>query len=253
MKLPDLLPLYFVKVDGVTVTGYGTLRSPLSVPILSTPPSDPTAKFLIGTGVWDNKLGTSTNYSAWDSTGHQTMSGNARPWRDELTDALNIKTTGTGVALNTADNTVEFSAVAAYANDYLYLNVQLNHDKDLSSSIYPHIHFFQKSNAVPNFVIQYRWQKSLGEKVTSWSILKCNTLAEAYSGTTKNNIAYCTPIAPPTGSGLSDIVQFRVGRDTGNVSGLFTGADPFAGVAGVLAVDIHFQINSFGSTDEYIK
>jgi hypothetical protein len=201
----------------------------------------------------NGSIGALPNYTMWDTTGHQTMGGEARPWRDELTDALNIRSTGVGVATNNTENTVEFVAAALSANDYIYMNVQLNHDKDLASLIYPHIHFFQGSNAVPNFLVQYRWQKNLGEKVTSWTSLKCNTLAAAYSGTTKNNIAHSVGIAPPTGSTLSDIVQFRISRDTANVTGLFAGADPYTGTVGILAVDIHFQINSLGSTDEYTK
>lgn len=198
-------------------------------------------------------IGSSTSNYNFDETGHQEMQGDARPWRDELTDALNIRVTGTGVATNNTENTVEFTDTAQMANDYLYLNIQLNHDKDLSSSIYPHIHFFQGSNAVPNFLISHRWQASLGEKVTAWTSLVCNVLAQAYSGTTKNNIAHSAAINPPAGSGLSDIVQFRIMRDTDNDSGLFVGADPYSGPVGVLAFDVHFVINSMGSTEEYVK
>lgn len=198
--------------------------------------------------------GTSPNYTTWDSTsGHQTMTGDARPWRDELRDALSIRSTGTGVSQNNTESTVDFTSTAVAANDYLFLNVQLNHDKDLTASIYTHIHFFQASNAVPNFLLQYRWQVNGGSKVTSWTNLKCNTLAFAWGSGTRNNIAYSSPITVPSGTTLSDIVQFRICRDTANVSTLFAGADPYSGSVGITAFDIHFMTNSLGSDTEYTK
>jgi hypothetical protein len=199
-------------------------------------------------------LGTSPNYTTWNATsGHVTMFGDARPWRDELGDALSLRSIGTRVTQNASESTVEFTSLAAAATDYLFLNVQLNHDKDLAASIYPHIHFFQESNAVPNFLLQYRWQVNGGSKVTSWTNLKCNTLAVAWGSGTRNNIAYSSPITVPAGTTLSDIVQFRICRDTANVSTLFAGADPYSGTVGITAFDVHFMINSFGSDTEYTK
>lgn len=203
-------------------------------------------------------IGSSSHKTTFDATGHQTMTGDARPWRDQTTDAINIRIRGTGIAENYTESAMGFQTDADYPDDYLYLNIQLNHDKDLTGSIYPHIHFFQAENHVPNFLIAYRWQKNLGEKVTEWTLLKCNTLAEAYSGTTKNNIAMSTPIAIPAGgSQISDIIQFKIYRDTTDDSDLFLagagGADTYTATVYVTAFDVHFMINSLGSTDEYSK
>ena len=193
------------------------------------------------------------NCTTFDSSGHQTMRGDARPWRDELTDALNIKTVGTRATVNASENTVEFTNLAQIATDYCHLNIQLNHDKDTTASIYPHIHFFQDNNAVPNFLLQYRWQVNGGAKVTSWTNLICNTLAFTYTSGTINQIAYSAAIAPPVGSDLSDIVQFRICRDTDNDSTLFAGADPYTGTVGFSAFDVHFMLSSIGSDTEYNK
>jgi hypothetical protein len=197
--------------------------------------------------------GTETDIQTFGADGHQTMGGNARPWRDQLTDALNLKVQGNGLALNVSESTVEFATNADYPTDYLYCNVQLNHDKDLTASIYPHIHFFQAQNAIPNFLLEYRWQVNLGAKVTSWTKLKCTTLAKSYTSGTINNIAYSTPIAVPAGTTLSDIVQFRIYRDTTNDSTSFTGADPYSAEVGITAFDIHFMVDSLGSNEEYVK
>lgn len=200
----------------------------------------------------DFTIGPPADQPAFDATGHQTMKGDARPWRDELSDAINLKSQGVGVSVNATESVVEFIHTAQM-NDYLFANVQLNHDRDPISEIHAHIHFFQAENAVPNFMLQYRWQINGGAKTTAWTPIKCNTLAFPYSSGTIHQIAGGANITPPVGTQLSDIIQFRVIRDHDNASTLFTGEDPYTATVGVLAFDIHFQTNSIGSTDEYTK
>jgi hypothetical protein len=189
----------------------------------------------------------------FQGSGHQTMEGNARPWRDELADAINLRQTGAGVSINNTEGVVEFTTGALYTNDYMFCNPQLNHDKDLESAIYPHLHWFQDRNAVPNFILLYRWQKNGLAKVTSWTPIKCNNIAVPYTTGTILQIAYSDPIPVPTGTGLSDIVQFRIARDNANNSGIFDGLDTFNATVGILAFDLHFMINSLGSNEEFIK
>lgn len=213
-------------------------------------------KAVVVTADGDIKLGDeSTNYTMFDDTGHQTMLANARPWRDELQDAINIKNTGTpGVNVDPAEATVTFTHTAGLT-DFLFCNVQLNHDRDLTSKIYPHIHFFQAEDAAPNFMLQYRWQKNGAAKVTLWTDLKCNTLVHAYSAGIHQIATTAAGIAVPSGTTLSDIVQFRIIRDHSNDNSghIFAGDDPYTATVHVLAFDVHLQIDSLGSTDEYTK
>lgn len=196
------------------------------------------------------------NYTKFDNTGHQTMAGDARPWRDETGDALALQKTGSGVSFNLSDGTVDFATNAQMASDYVIKNVQLNHDRDPTTNIYPHIHFFQAENSVPNFLLQYRWQVNGSTITTSWTSLKCNTLAFSYSSGTIHQIASTAAgIAVPGGTTISDIVQFRICRDTDNDSGEFgaPGNDPYSVTVGILSFDVHIQLNSTGSTDQYGK
>jgi hypothetical protein len=209
------------------------------------------------------KFGGANDYFQIDGTGHVTFAGDARPWRDELGDALSIKVQGVGISTDLAESVVNFDFNAAYnANpslaDFLYKNVQMNHDKDLSATVYPHIHWFQAKDYTPNLLFQYRWQINGGAKTTSWTFLKCDNLAYAYTaGTTIHQISFSAGIPAPVGSALSDIIQFRIYRDTTNAAAQFTGTCPYntAGNAsvGVLSFDVHIQINSLGSNEEYIK
>lgn len=198
-------------------------------------------------------LGSTDHNTMFDSSGHQTMEGNARPWRDELGDAISLQQTGPGISRNAAEATVDYSTVANLA-DYLYTNVQLNHDKDLTANIYPHIHYIQNSSNVPNFLLRYRWQVDGGTWSTSWNNIICNNTAHAYTaGSTIHQIAYTTSISAPVNAHLSDIVQFRVIRDTTNATALFTGIDPYTETVSISAFDVHFQINSLGSDNEFTK
>lgn len=209
------------------------------------------------------EVGDDINYTHFDEDGHQTMFGDARPWRDELGDALAIKVQGTGISTDLTESVVNFDFNAAYnANpalaDFLYKNVQLNHDKDLSSMVYPHIHWLQAKNYAPHFLLQYRWQINGGLKTTAWTFLKCNALAFPYTiGTSMHQISYSAGIAVPPGSNLSDVIQFRIYRDTTNAALQFVGNCPYNtggnASAGVLSFDCHFMINSLGSNEEYIK
>jgi len=183
-------------------------------------------------------------------------------FKDELGDILSIQRSGAGITLNLAEATIDFDSNAAYnANpalaDMLYKNVQLNHDRNLSSAILPHLHWFQAKNYSPNFLFQYRWQINGGAKVTAWTFLKCNLLAFTYTAGTIHQISYSLPISAPGGSNLSDIVQFRIYRDTGNTSGQFTGNCPYntGGNAScpVMSFDVHLEIDQIGSTEEYVK
>ena len=180
------------------------------------------------------------------------MEGTARPWRDELVDVLSLKVLGTGISENAAEATIDITT-AADTSDYLYGNVQLNHDKDLAASIYPHIHWFQAEDNTPNFLLQYRWQINGGAKTTSWTNLVCTSLVHTYVSGTIHQIAYSSAISVPVGTTLSDIVQFRIIRDNDNDSTEFGDTDPYTATVSIMHFDIHFQINSLGSDDEYTK
>jgi len=200
------------------------------------------------------KLGDgATNFTQFDSTGHQKMYGTARPWRDALGELLTKKTVGLRITDNAVEGTSDYADNCVAADDYKITNLQLNHDKDLTSDIHPHIHWFQSSANVPNWLLQYRWQVNGAAKVTAWTDLKCNTAVYVYTAGTILQKCTSAAIAVPVGTSLSDIVQFRVCRDTANVSTLFAGADPLAGDAAALSFDCHLQMNSIGSDDEYTK
>jgi len=204
------------------------------------------------------------DFSYFDMSGFLTFTGDARPWRDQLSDSLNLQRSGPGVSTDITESTVDFAYNATYnatfsLADALFCNIQLNHDKDLSVNLYPHIHWIQAKDYAPNLLLEYRWQVLGGIIQTTWTKLACNVPEYTYTpGTSLHQMSHpSASISVPVGSNISDIVQFRIYRDTGNASSVFAGSDPYNtggnATVSVLAFDVHFQINSIGSTERNVK
>lgn len=204
---------------------------------------------------WWSRLhvGTGINYSDWNVDGYQTMGGLGRPWRDALGELQGAKKIGVRIADNLTEGTVTFADTCIITTDWVALSFQFNHDRDESAEVSPHLHWFQASANVPNWMIEYRWQVLGGAKTTGWTRLKCNTTIFTYTTGTIHQLCESADITPPTGSKISDILQMRLTRDTNNASGLFTGVDPLTGNASALMLDIHIQMNALGSAEEYSK
>ena len=197
-----------------------------------------------------NKFGSLTDYLQIDASGHLTLVGNATVFDDEKGDILSLRVEGPGVSANVTESTVDFLRTANLS-DYIYTNVQMSHRWKIGSVVYPHIHYFQTVAGIPNFLLQYRWQTNGGVKTTAWTNYKCNTAAFTYTAGTIHQIAHDSGITPPVGSGLSDIIQFRIIRDVANSSGVFAGTDPDGSVVGIISFDVHTERDKLGSNSEY--
>jgi hypothetical protein len=199
------------------------------------------------------KIGNATNNSEFEADGTMKFNGNATVFDDMLGDITRTKTVGTRVTLDDTENTLNFTSSAALT-DYVFINFQMPHRWKVGTTLYPHIHWEQNANNVPNWLIQYRWQINGSAKTTAWTNYKCNTSnAFTYVSGVLNQISYGGGLTPPVGAGLSDIIEIRLIRDTSNTSTVFTGSDPYSGTASVTTVDIHYQIDTLGSRTEYSK
>lgn len=199
------------------------------------------------------KIGDSTNNIEFGATGTITLHGSATVYDDVTYDAIALQQTGPGISINNAEGTVNYTTAANQA-DYMYVNSQMPHARMNGAMIFPHIHFFQAENNIPNFALQYRWQLNGGTKTTAWTAIKCNTPAFTYASGTLNQIVHpVTGITPPVGDNVSDIVQFRVLRDTTNALGLTYAADPYTATVNVIQFDCHIEKDGWGSESEYTK
>jgi len=194
-----------------------------------------------------------TNGLTVESDGTIKFDGTATVFDDMFADITKVKVQGTGLTSNEAELTIDFS-VAAQLDDYAIVVYQMSHKWKGGSPINPHFHWVQASNSVPNFLIQYRWQKNGQSKTTAWTNHKCNTSnAFIYSSGSLNQITFGADIISPANYGISDVIQVRILRDTQNASGVFTGLDPYSGTVAISSVDFHFEIDTEGSRTEYGK
>jgi hypothetical protein len=198
-------------------------------------------------------FGNSTSYATFEEDGTLIFEGDAKTYRDELGDVTKLKIVGIAIAEDTTDGVVNISTQADLSS-FLYCNVQLNHDRDVTAPVYPHIHWFQSSGNAPNLLFQYRWQSNGAEKTTTWTDLKSNALAHPYSSGIIHQISYSTVgILATTGVNVSDIVQFRIIRDTQNASTQFSSTDNYSLPVSLLSFDVHVLQDSIGSRTEYLK
>jgi hypothetical protein len=196
------------------------------------------------------KFGGVSDYFSIEVDGSIEMVGLATVYDDLVAAVSGIVTSGPGVSTNAAEQTIDFVSTANLS-DYAWTAYQLKHAWKPGSVIQPHIHWEQNSANVPNWLMRYRWQINGGIKTTAWTDFKCNTPVFTYVSGTLNQICAGVGITPPAGYNISDILQVRVFRDTGNASTRFTGADPMTGTASVTSLDCHLEFNRLGSRTEY--
>lgn len=194
-----------------------------------------------------------TDGVAIETDGTIRLDGAATVFDDMFGDISKVKVKGTRVVLNDAENTIDFASNASLT-DYALVVYQMSHKWKMGSGIYPHIHWVQESNAIPNFLIQYRWQKNGEAKTIGWTNYICNTAnAFNYVSGSLNQITHGSAITPPAGYGISDVIQIRILRDTANGSTVFSGADPYTGTVAISSVDCHIEIDTEGSRGQYTK
>ena len=130
------------------------------------------------------------------------------------------------------------------ATQILFLNCQFPHRWLLGSRVYPHVHWHQAANQVPVFKIDYKWIE-IGEAVpANWSTYTMGTAVKTYPGSgTIHQLNAGAAGIDGTGFGLSSIMQIKLYRDD----------TVYTGNALATSFDIHIEIDSFGSNEEYIK
>jgi len=142
----------------------------------------------------------------------------------------------------------------ATGTDALYFVVQLPHSWKEGTTIYPHIHWIPQVNGAANangvvWELEYTWANN-GETFVTTPVITASTISPALSGNLVAKTHYITPLGtgiPATGKKISSMLVCRIARLGGDSS------DTFAGTAGVLEIDFHYQLDTFGSREEYVK
>lgn len=213
----------------------------------------------------DTRLGSdpTTNYTKFDSTGHQVMVGTAKPWDDLRVEPV-ARTTGanaptfrqwfddSGIGDTGSTRGVylyEFDNAVGGSEKELFFTMQMPHAWD-DGEVHLHVHWIAESTAATSKVrwgLEYTWAAVHGTFPATQTIIYADTPESGDTGTTagKHQITEFAALNPP--DGLSTIIIGRLFRDSAN------GADTYTGDAGLLYIDAHFQLSTLGSTDEYTK
>lgn len=204
----------------------------------------------------NNKFGDpqNGNFTGFEDDGTMVFNGTATVYDDILNQLIGqrLESPSSRITQNTAEGSVVF-ATNTELTDYVVMNIQISHSWKMGTDLYPHLHWWQAQNNVPNWLLQYRWQRNGQAKTTAWTSVKMNTNAFTYSSGTLCQISGFPAITPPSNYSISDILQCRVLRDNANTSGLFAGADPYTGSVSAVNFDSHYIRDMGGSRQEYSK
>lgn len=196
----------------------------------------------------------STNITKFGSDGFMRAYGDASGF-DDLQNQLigqKLEVPGSKITQNSAESSITF-ATGTPITDYVSMSVQMQHSAKTGAVIYPHIHWWQGSSNRPNWYVLYRWQYGSIAKTTTWTQTTRIGEAFTYAAGTINQITNFTAITPTSDQKLSDIVQFRLTRDSNNTSASFASTDVYSGTVDAVSFDFHFEKDTLGSNSEYQK
>jgi len=200
-------------------------------------------------------VGDGTNRFSVTTDGTVRLSGNATAWKDMVGNLLGqrLNSTSGKVDYDWDDNCLTFNSGGslAVAADRVQWNQQIDHQYKVGEVTFkPHVHYFQavSSGAITPFVLslQYRLQRNGSAKTTDWTTITCTSgTDDIYDYSASEDDTYCQ-IAVfddiEVECGLSDTLQFRMAR-----------TDSETGDMQVYFVDLHGEVDSFGSDTQYGK
>jgi len=185
-------------------------------------------------------------YLSIDSSGNVTLNNDATVWDD-------LRVAGSAVRVG-ASSPPDFETfkggISIYwfspiALEEIHFMAQLPHSYKHGTGLRPHIHWVPRTVNTGNvdWFLEYTWA-NIGDEFPP-------PLTVIASGSASGTIGYHQLSAFPEISGssqhLSSMLVCRLYRDGGQ------GDDTFTGDAGFLEFDFHYQIDSLGSSLEYLK
>lgn len=200
-----------------------------------------------------------TNYLSIADDGTVALHGTATTYDDLRVDGSRVQNSGV-----TAPSWAVFVG-GLYANIFenaktqnVYFSVQMPHAWKQGTDLGAHVHWSTKSTAPLTttvvWTLEYQWV-NIGDNFN----LSANSTISGFTVLTNANINSdntlavgehaITPVGTisGTGKGLSSVLICRLYRE-GTVTN-----DTYSGDAALLSVDFHYQIDSFGSSQEFVK
>lgn len=168
-------------------------------------------------------------------------------YSDTYWEDLNVPLTTTKVgALNKPDfdyTNIGFLFPQNDASEIIYFIVQMPHRWKQGTAIYPHIHWQQSADQTPVFKLDYKIYNNNELVPADFSTYTMSTKAFTYSSGNLGQISKNTTGITMTGKTISCMILCKLYRDD----------NAYTGDVLVNQFDIHYEIDSAGSDDEYDK
>lgn len=214
-----------------------------------------------------SQFGSSTDYTQISAAGHQTMVGAATAWDDLRVEPV-ARTTGANAPTfeQWYDNGSGSRGVYLYSFDdavggsekEVFFSMQMPHSWN-GGNIELHVHWVGAVNdtaAAPRWGLERIW-RDVGETYSNsgrvYSDGKNYTAAGDDANITahKHYISKFTALTPgTTADDISSVLIGRLFRDSADAGDTYNAA---GAKCGLLYIDAHFQLNSLGSNEEYVK
>jgi len=199
--------------------------------------------------IHEQKVGTGDNYTETQDDGSIIRYGNATTWDDLVGSLISRRLTSVSGRL---DYDFDENAIVMQNNgdptnnaDRLIFNYQKPHKAKQNSEFRLHIHWEQDTTNKIEWQIDYRIQINNELKTTAWTTTTANSDDNnvfTYPGTGTFIQITNLAVIDLSAASLSSTIQFRLTRTdttTGNILAVF--------------VDAHYEIDSDGSRQEFIK
>ncbi len=153
--------------------------------------------------------------------------------------------------------TMGFQQNARYPNEPICMLAQLPHAKEYGTPIRPHIHWLQQATDMPNWLLAYQVIRKneaaiIETDYSNFTLLPWAANAFTFIPGGMHQITVFDEI-PLVSEELSDCIKFVLFRDSSNISGEFSGADPSSLTEHVLEFDGHVKFDGLGSHGEFSK
>ena len=130
--------------------------------------------------------------------------------------------------------------------EIVYLVFQMSHSKKMNSQIRFHIHYIQSGATQPTFKIDYKFYLNGAAVPGAWTTLSTANGSKGIFTYTAGSImqkAVFTYITPPINETASANIDVKLYRDDNDVAGDVLGK----------YIDFHYEKNSTGSREEFVK
>jgi hypothetical protein len=138
--------------------------------------------------------------------------------------------------------------------EQLFFFAQMPHKYKLGTTIYPHVHWLPSVNGgagtVVNWGLEYNFAL-IGGVFGNTTIISANAHTPVEDPLVADK-QYITPLSTISGTGLTSVSAMICGRIFRDATGAL-GTDDYDADAGLLEIDFHYEIDSPGSREVYVK